>query len=108
MNYPPDSNVESSNKASLESGYRLPLFRHRGNSKCSRDPQRSQKACSTYIRTTLHLQRLQLTILCFKPATASPPAMLLFYHILLSTPDMQQASAPQSQLTNTFRSESRQ
>src|ERR1700753_4361026 len=33
---PPDSNVESSNIASLESGCWFPLFRHRGNLECSR------------------------------------------------------------------------
>jgi hypothetical protein len=34
--FPEDSNVESSNMASLESGYCLLLIRHRGNLKCSR------------------------------------------------------------------------
>src|SRR5271157_4053123 len=34
--FPEDSNVESSNMASLESGCWLLLIRHRGNLKCSR------------------------------------------------------------------------
>src|SRR3974377_1582816 len=56
--FPPDSNVESSNMASLDQGIGLPLFRHRGGFKCSRVPNRSGKACSTYIRTATHTAKL--------------------------------------------------
>src|ERR1035437_2310753 len=52
---PADSNVESSNMASLESGVCLLLFRHRGNLKCSRHRNDTTEACSTYIRTALPL-----------------------------------------------------
>jgi hypothetical protein len=56
--FPPDSNVESSNIASLESGYRYLYLDTAETSNVPAAPNAPEKACSTYIRTTLHLQRL--------------------------------------------------
>src|SRR5271157_441221 len=52
---PPDSNVESSNMASLEIGCWLPLIRHRENFKCSPASKRDHKcALSLYQNKASH------------------------------------------------------
>src|SRR5271163_2856083 len=55
---PADSNVESSNMASLESEIGYLSFRHRESGECSRRRNGFTEVNSTYIRTVQHLQSL--------------------------------------------------
>ena len=55
---PPDSNVESSNMASLESGLGYLYLDTAGIVMVPRHPNVTMGMCSTYIRTTQHLQNL--------------------------------------------------
>src|SRR5580704_3385725 len=104
---PPDSNVESSNMASLESGCGLPLFRHRRIPKCSRALKRLQKACFTYIRTAHYMQRLpqKSAARCLKPLTVLRPEELRPCRFRRDTAARPPASAPRSRSTNRSRSE---
>ncbi len=111
---PPDSNVESSNMASLESGCRLPLFRHRGNYKCSRCSKRvpQQRAPPiSELRSTCKTctKMVQLPKNCtepLKPWLASPPArttaLPLPARATAATPP---ASVPRLRSTSTCQSE---
>jgi hypothetical protein len=54
----PDSNVESSNMASLESGVCYLFLDTAGTANVPGYQNAPQKACSTYIRTTAHMQNV--------------------------------------------------
>src|SRR3954469_14025961 len=110
--FPADSNVESSNIASLESGYRY-LYLDTAetsnvpaasNARRKRAPPISELPCTCKgcCKNNALSQTLSL-ISVLKPRIASQPAMPQPSRLPLATLDTPPASAQQSRLTSTFR-----